>query len=293
MLGKLGYLLKEGVRNIWKNSFMTFASVGILMACLLLMGTFVLVSENINYMIEGLADDNEIALFIEDSVSREDALAMQEDIEAIDNVATVTFLSKEDAWEQWLEKQDNAEAYSEAIESSPLRDEYIITLNDISQMYATVEQLNQLPGVGDIRYREDVAQNLVKLKNMVGIVALVFLIVLVSISVFIISNTIKLGMFARRKEISIMKYVGATNAFIRLPFFVEGIIIGAVGGGLAYALQWYIYTYLVEKVVVGIDLINLVDFQVYAQPLLLAFMGAGLLVGLVSSIVSIRKYLNV
>ena len=125
------------------------------------------------------------------------------------------------------------------------------------------------------------------------VIAATFMDILVSLSVFIISNTIKLGMFARRKEINIMKYVGATNAFIRLPFMVEGIIIGAISGGIAYGLQWYIYTYLVEKVVGEYQFFNMVPFENYSMLMLAVFMAVALIVGLIGSVVSIRKYLNV
>ncbi len=292
-MSKFFYLLREGVKNIWKNSFMTIASVGILVTCLIIMGSFALATININDNIMKLADDNEIVIFIEETVPTEQARAMQSEIEAIDNVNTVEFIDKDTAWEEFLSTRDDAQLYRDSIDESPLRDQFVITMKDISLMHDTVQQLEQLDNIGYIRYREDVAQNLVRLKNMMMVIAATFMAILVSLSVFIISNTIKLGMFARRKEINIMKYVGATNAFIRLPFMVEGIIIGAISGGIAYGLQWYIYTYLVEKVVGEYQFFNMVPFENYSMLMLAVFMAVALIVGLIGSVVSIRKYLNV
>lgn len=272
---------------------MTIASVGILVTCLIIMGSFALATININDNIMKLADDNEIVIFIEETVPTEQARAMQSEIEAIDNVNTVEFIDKDTAWEEFLSTRDDAQLYRDSIDESPLRDQFVITMKDISLMHDTVQQLEQLDNIGYIRYREDVAQNLVRLKNMMMVIAATFMAILVSLSVFIISNTIKLGMFARRKEINIMKYVGATNAFIRLPFMVEGIIIGAISGGIAYGLQWYIYTYLVEKVVGEYQFFNMVPFENYSMLLLAVFMAVALIVGLIGSVVSIRKYLNV
>lgn len=292
-MSKFFYLLREGVKNIWKNSFMTIASVGILVTCLIIMGSFALATININDNIMKLADDNEIVIFIEDTVPTEQARAMQSEIEAIDNINTVEFIDKNTAWEEFLATRDDAQLYRDSIDESPLRDQFVITMKDISLMHETVQNLEQLDNIGYIRYREDVAQNLVRLKNMMMVIAATFMAILVSLSVFIISNTIKLGMFARRKEINIMKYVGATNGFIRLPFMVEGIIIGAISGGIAYGLQWYIYTYLVEKVVGEYQFFNMVPFENYSMLLLIVFMAVALIVGLIGSVVSIRKYLNV
>jgi cell division transport system permease protein len=292
MANKLGYLIKEGVKGTWKNRFMTVASVGVLVACLLIMGSFTLISANINNFIQELESENEIAVYIDETVSREDALAMQNEFESLPYVATVTFESKEDAWEEHKKSYPNSEELFEGVEN-PLRDSYILTLTDLTKMHETVQKLETMDNVANVRGREDISQNLVKLKNMLAIIMLSFFAVLVCISLFIISNTIKLGMFARRKEINIMKYVGATNAFIRLPFQVEGIIIGLVSGGIAFGLQWYTYSYLMEKVMSNIELINMIPFSTFLYPLLGIFLGAGFIVGLLGSGISIRKYMNV
>jgi cell division transport system permease protein len=182
---------------------------------------------------------------------------------------------------------------TELEKDNPIRHSYRIFLKDLSKGDKTEQDLSALPNIAKIRRNEYVANNIISMKNIFSIVALAFFILLFAISLFIIYNTIRLAMVARKKEINIMKFVGATNSFIRWPFIIEGLIIGAIAASIAYFVQWYIYTYFVDQVFKGINIIKLVNFSDISGLLTALFYITGMLVGVVGSVLAIRKYLDV
>ncbi len=204
----------------------------------------------------------------------------------------IEFISKDQAFENYKSNIPDGDAIFEGIEDNPLRDSYSIYLDDLSAMQAVISKLEQIPKIAKIRGRTDISTNLVKLENMLSFVMLWFMIILVGISIFIISNTIKAAMFARRKEINIMKHVGATDWFIRWPFIIEGIIIGIISAIIAFFAQMYIYIYLLEKVFAGINIFTLLPFTYFIPYILYGFFGTGIFIGGMSSLFSIKKYLK-
>ena len=224
ILSRSGYLIREGFRSIKKHGFMSFASVTIIMACLIIMGSVTLLSVNINALIKDLEGQNEVVAFVDDSIEDvNEALALEGSIFAVDNVQSVEFVPRETAMEAFMSKYERS--LMEGIDASVFRHRFVIHLNDISRMGETKAALEGVPGIAKVNAHLEYASAFITIRNIVSAVSLVLTVILVFVSIFIMSNTIKLTTFGRREEIAIMKMVGATNGFIRLPFVVEGLVL--------------------------------------------------------------------
>ncbi len=292
----IGYYWKEGLRNIFKHGFMSVAAIVIMVACLLLTGTVTLVSYNIDNNITALQQSNQIVVWIDDSLTTREAKALQSEFEKIDNIATIEFEDRDVALEQYRkELGDDAsilEDYNE--DNNPLRNSYVFTLTDSTQAEQTISRIEGVDGVASVRADENVIQKLIQIQNVFNIVALAMIVGLAVISIFIISNTVKLAMFARRAEISIQKMVGATNWFIRWPFVIEGMVLGLVAGGLAFLAEWGLYTELYSIAgTVSLSSFHLLSFEQLRWWVLGVYCGAGALFGIGGSVTSIRKFMDV
>ena len=232
---RFGYYWKEGLRNIFKHGFMSIAAIAIMVACLILTGTVTLIAYNIDLSIVDLQQSNEIVVWIDENLTTREAKDLQPQFEKIGNIATVEFEDRDGALEKDREELGADASILEDYNSSnnPLRNSYILTLKDSTQAEETISDIEMIEGVANVRADEAVISKLIQIQHVFNIVALAMVVGLAVISIFIISNTVKLAMFARREEISIQKMVGATNWFIRWPFVIEGMIIGLVAGGLA------------------------------------------------------------
>lgn len=292
-MNRLGYLIKSGFTGIFSHGLMSFATVTIIMACLIIMGSFGLLVVNINEMLAGLENENEVVAFVDDALTLEEAEALQSLVEAVPNVAGTEFITNEQAMEDFQEDYD-PELF-EILDASAFRHRYVIHLTDISLMSQTKQDLENLDGIAKVNAHLDYAQAFITARNIVSVVSLVLIVILIIVSFFIMSNTIKLATFTRREEIAIMKMVGASNGFIRCPFIVEGLILGVLGGGLAYLIEWGLYDLVTGKIVTGVTgtLISVVPFSTVMYPLLAAFLGVGVLVGVVGGSSAIRNYLKV
>ena len=293
-LSRCGYLIREGFRSITTHGFMSFASVTVIMACLIIMGSVSLLSVNIDALIKDLEDQNEVVAFVDDSITDEDeAKALQSSVEAVDNVSSVEFVSRTDAMDAFMSKYD--ESLMEGIDETVFRHRYVIHLTDISQMAETERDLRNVPGIAKVNAHLDYAQRFVTIRNIISVISLVLIVMLVFVSVFIMSNTIKLATFGRREEIAIMKMVGANNSFIRMPFVVEGLVLGILGGGLAFFAEWGIYELITGELVSSLtgSFISVVPFRSVAMIVLIVYLGTGILVGAVGGVNAIRNYLKV
>ena len=291
---RLGYLIREGFRSITTHGFMSFATVTIIVACLIIMGSVSLLSLNIDALIKDLEDQNEIVVFVDENVpDEESAREIQKSIEALENISSVEFVSREDAMGNFMSKYD--ESLMEGIDETVFRHRFIVHLTDIARMSETKMDLESLKGVAKVNAHLDYAQSFVTIRNVVSAVSLVLIVILVFVFFFIMSNTIKLATFGRREEIAIMKMVGATNAFIRLPFVVEGLVLGILGGGLAFLAEWGLYNVVTGRLVGSItgSLLNVIPFQTVAIPVFVVFMAVGVLVGAFGGVNAIRNYLKV
>lgn len=293
-LSRYGYLIGEGFRNIFTHGFMSFASVTIIIACLIVMGSFTLLDININNIIDDIGNQNQILAYVDESMSAQDASAkLQTKIASIDNVADVEFVSRTDAKNNFMEKYD--ESLMEGIDDEVFRHRFVVQLTDLSQMAQTQAAISEVDGIVKVNAPIDYADKFISVRNVVSVVSLALIVILVFVSLFIMSNTIKLATFGRREEIAIMKMVGASNSFIRCPFVVEGLILGVVGGGLAFLAQWGLYTALESKITssLAISFVNIVPFSELWPFVLAVFMAVGVIVGAFGGAIAIRNYLKV
>lgn len=292
-----GYFVSEGFRSIFTHGLMSFAAVCMIVACLLIMGSFSLVALNVGSMLGRLEKENEFFAFVEESYTDAQLKALQTRLEKVPNVAEVTFTSKAQAKISFADRYEGTEnaAMFKTLPDDVYRDRFGIKVVDIAQFSATVEAVRQVDGVVNTRAESEVANGFVVVSKIASAVAVILATILVVVSLFIIANTIKLGTFTRREEIAIMKMCGATNGFIRWPFIFEGLILGLTGTAFAFFLQWGVYAIITNAVTTSdtIKLIQLMPFRQVAGKLLGAFTGAGLLVGVGGSVMAIRKFLHV
>lgn len=292
---RFGYYWKEGFRNIFKHGFMSIAAVLIMVACLILTGTVTLIAYNIDLSITELQQSNEIVVWIDEDLTTREARALGSEFNRIDNIATIEFVDRDEALEDYRqqlgEDADILEDYGS--DNNPLRNSFVFTMKDPSQAEDTIAQIEAVEGTDDVRADEAVISRLMQIQRVFNIVAFAMVVGLAVISIFIISNTVKLAMFARREEISIQKIVGATNWFIRWPFVIEGMVLGLLAGGLAFLAEWGLYTELFNIVSGVIPYFQLVAFDSVRWLVLAVYCGAGVLFGIGGSVTSIRKFMNV
>lgn len=292
-MSRFFYLLWQGVKNIFTHGFMSFASVAVITACLVIMGAMGLITWNINAMIDEMQNQNKIIAYVDESYNEEQARALEDKVLKAANVENVQFITREEAMENF--EADYDDTLFETIDASVFRHRYVITLEDLSQMKDTQKALSAIDGIADVNAHLDYAQKFVTFRNIVSIVSIVLVAVMMLVSLFIMTNTIKLATFNRKDEIAIMKIVGATNRFIRFPFVIEGLLLGAVGGGIAYLAVGGLYTLakrrLMTTMIAGI--FTMVPFHTVMIPMLVAFLGVGILVGVIGGVTAIRSYLKV
>ena len=292
-MSRIGYLFAEGFRGIFKHGFMSFASVTIIMACLIIMGSVSLLSVNIDALIGDLEDQNEVVALVDETLSDSEAAALQQSISQIDNINTSQFVSREAAMDNFMGNYDAS--LMEGIDATVFRHRYVIQLTDIAQMAKTKQDLEAIPGIVDVKAHLDYADAFITIRNIVTIVSFALIAVLVVVSFFIMSNTIKLATYSRREEIGIMKMVGASNSFIRLPFVIEGLILGLLGSLLAFVIQWALYNTLCNRILEAfpVSFINLVPFASVQDSVLIGFLAVGVVVGAFGGVNAIRNYLKV
>ena len=290
----LGYFAAEGARSIISHGLMSFAAVCMIMACLIIMGSFSLVALNADKMLGQLESENEFLAYIEEGYTDEQIAALEKKIEAVPNVSKVTFISKEEAKATYLQGREDDGLYA-SLPDDVFRDRFSIHVADLTQFSQTVDAVTKLDGVANYRAESEIADGFVMLRNVASALATILVVILVVISLFIIANTIKLATFYRREEIAIMKMCGATNWFIRWPFIFEGLILGLVGALLAFFLQWGIYTALYNAIQSSgaLTLFAMITFKSIAWPVLGVFLLAGAVIGGCGSVLAIRKFLQV
>ena len=293
-LSRSGYLIREGFRSIKTHGFMSFASVAIITACLIIIGSITLLSLNIDKLIADLEQQNEIVAFVDESIADEEtAKALESSILAVGNIESAEFVSRENAMKNFMSKYDDR--LMEGIDASVFRHRFVLHLTDISQMAETKKALEAVPGILKVNAQIEYADRFVRVRNIVSVISLILTAVLTFVSFFIMSNTIKLTTYGRREEIAIMKMVGATNAFIRTPFVIEGLILGLLGGLFGFLIQWLLYTLLNSSLMDTLtgSFVTLVPFKTVMWPLLAAFLGIGVLIGVFGGLNAIRNYLKV
>ncbi len=297
--GSFAYLLREGVRNICQNRLMSLATVGTLLSCLLLIGCSVLLTANINALVGYVESQNELMVFISDDLHEEDVAELEAEIRAVPNVAEATFISREEGLKRWVDKLNQTSEFYAFLEGdNPMPNAFEVRVREIDEMDVAVMHLEGLPGVDKVRAPVEVAEAMAGIKQAFTVISLGVILILAAVSLVIVANTIRITVFARRREISIMRYVGATNMFIRLPFLLEGVILGLLAGLLAFLLIWGGYSALAAYMPAAdaswISLLagNLVPFSTLAPGLLGGFLAAGAGIGALGSMLFIGKHIK-
>ena len=288
------YFAHEGLSNMFSHGFMSFAAIGITVACLLIMGTFTLVAVNANQLLRDLEQENEILAYVDDSYDETQAKALEKKLLSIPNVSSATFISKAEAMESFTEQYPD-EALFQDLDPEILRDRYAIKIADLRQQKQTVEQVKAVEGIAKVNAYEEIAGGFITVRNVATVVCVALIAILFVVSVFIISNTIKLTTFDRREEIAIMRMVGATNGFIRWPFVYEGFLFGILGAAVAFLLQWGLYEAVARGVANNdtLQLISIIPFTEMWEPVAVSFAAAGIVIGVGGSLSAIRKFLQV
>ena len=293
-LNSIGYLFKEGLKGVFSHGLRSFASVTVIAACLIIMGSFALLGVNVDSIIDDMETESQILAFVDESLSQDDARLLEGPIRSLNNVREVQFITREEAMEKYKASFDDSSIF-DGIDASVFRNRYVIYLNDITLMSATAEALRSVPDVADVSAEESIARGFTTVRNVVSAITAVLVVILLAVSLIMIANTIKLATFTRREEIAVMKMVGASNGFIRFPFVVEGLILGLLGAGIGFLLEWGLYNFISSRIMESFagNLFRAVPFSLVMTPLLAVYLALGVLVGAFGGALAIRNYLKV
>ena len=288
------YFFKEGAGNMFSHGFMSFAAIGITVACLLIMGTFSLVAFNLNENLKDLQRENAVLAFVDEALSETEARALKSKVQNLPGVLDCSFVSREEARDNYVKMYDENDLYSE-LEAEIFRHRFVIHMTDLQLMETLTGELEKVDGIVKVRADQEISNGFIAARNIAGVISAALIAILLIVSVFIMSNTIKLTTFDRRDEIAIMKMVGATDSFIRWPFVYEGLLLGFFGAVIAFLLQWLLYAGLVAGIQGSdtLQLLTVVPFGKIWVPVAAVFLVVGLLVGIGGSLTAIRKFLRV
>ena len=283
------YLVREGFRSLRQNLFMSVASVLVLVSCLLLTGFAYLVYENVEHAFDWAYQQNVVVAYAKDTVTDERATAMKTELEALDNVAKVEYISKEALLDRY--KEEFGDVLQDLEADNPLQDSFVIHFDDLKLFDNTVAAVKTVEGIDKVDYDQALSKTLVKVRDVALTVGSWVIALLLAVSLFIIANTIKLTVYSRRLEISIMRSVGATRWFVRFPFMVEGILLGCASGVLSYGLLFGVYEVVRQNFTFSSSL-ALMPFSMVWWQLLLGFLVGGMITGLLGSTVPTGRYLK-
>jgi len=293
----IGYFLSEGFRNVFKNKKSTFSCLGVMFATMFLFGVFFAFGKNINNVVSGLEKEQGMQVFMEKYATEEDINKLKDELNQIQGINSVTFVSKEEAYNSMKERLKDNQEVMNGIEPQAFAVSYMITLTNLDLNNQVYNEISALEGVRKIQNDRDTIQKLAKIGDTIKVITFVMFAILILISLFIISNTIKLTVHARRKEISIMKYVGATNGFIRTPFMVEGVTIGLISAIISILVVGGGYNYITNMLYKSGTFqelnINLLSFNDLFGQIILVYMLLGAGIGIIGSSISMKKYLDV
>ena len=294
---RLGYLIGEGFSNVFKNKKSTMASIIIMCATMIIFGLFLIIGENVNHFVDNLKLQQGFQVFMKEDATQEEMDKVKEDIRALDGISTIEFVSKEQGLNTMKEKLKDEKGILDGFNVQKIKASYIVKVTDLERSKTIQSEVEKIDNVVKITNSNETAMKLISIAKVIRIATGVILLLLIIISTFIISNTIKLTVHSRRKEISIMKYVGATNSFIRWPFIVEGMIIGILASAISIVIVGGAYSILAEQAVNAgfMKTINmsLVGFKDMISSIIFVYMLLGIGIGALGSVISMRKYLKV
>ncbi|MGN0666034.1 MAG: permease-like cell division protein FtsX [Huintestinicola sp.] len=299
-LSSSAYLFKQGIRNIWNNRIMSIASFCIMTVSLLMVGVTIIFTANINSFISDIEGKNEVVIFLDDGLDEERLNEIHNQLIATENIADVSFYSKEEAFEDLKKDIDDAEEiFSYLGEESPLPDAFRLKIKDISKMSSTLFAINSIENITKVKAPYDFVNVLTGLKTIVGMVSVLMLAALIIVSFVIISNTTRASVDIRKREIYIMKYVGATNTFVKIPFFIEGLAMGILAGIAASALTWIGYDKLVEllsaetTILSALSIDGFIPLESFIVYIVIGYIAIGAIISSVGTVFSTNKYVKV
>lgn len=294
MLSSLKYFWGETFKSLFRNRFMAIASVLTVTVSMFILGIFLCAVLNINHMASYLENQVEMTVYLKDGLQTEQVMSVGSQLKQLNGIKEISFTNKDQAMVDFKERMGDQSALLDSINGNPLPASYRVSFDSPDQLKSAVENVKKYPAVDAVQYGKDIIDQLYQVSQIIRISGIILILFLAGAELFIISNTIRLTVFARRREIQIMKYVGATNGFIRWPFLFEGMIIGFIGSGIASLLLWFGYDVILEKIaeagLVFIPLISLWPFMMYV---VLVLMTAGIIIGGLGSAISLRKYMKV
>lgn len=292
----LKYLFKEGIIGLWRNRTMALASAGTIVLCLLILGMSYSVGTNIDYMIEQIESKFGITAYIEDGLSEIAILSLKNKVETMPNVASVTYISKDEALKSFSQDNEDASLFAMFKEDNPLPASFEITAADIKNQSELVKEIQNLEGIEEAVYLKHETEAFIHIRNTVNYVCYAIIICLVVVGLLLMSNTIKLTVYVRKREINIMKYVGATDSFIRIPFLIEGVLIGLIGALVALVAIASTYDWIqgMSQGATGILAeIDLMPIRAVIGSLIPMYLSLGIGIGLIGSAFAIHKHLKV
>ena len=292
-----GYLFKEGIRGIFKHGFMSFAAVCVTVACLLIVGVFSSLIYNLIQIVDDLNKTNEVIAYVDDSLGQDEAKNISTAFQDVEGIYDAKFVTREEAFEEFKKSYEQDASALSGFNAQDLPDRYKIVLEEGMDLDTMIERIDAVPGISEVSAEKELAQGFATLQNILNIVSVAVILILLGVSLLIISNTVKIAMYDRKEEIAIMKMVGATNGFIRMPFVVEGFTLGILGAALAFGLEWLLYDGMMTSLIKADTLHFLTNsflpFSKLWLPMAIVFGLAGLFVGVVGSWFSIRKFMDV
>lgn len=286
--------MREGVRALFRHGFRSMAAILVIIACLIIMGSFFLLSYNLNVMVEKLESENEILVYINESYTEAEAKSVGSKINMIANVEQSRFISRDEALQRFIEEQNDPTIF-EGISAETLRDRFAVKLVNNALIKQTVAEIENIEGVAKTNAHYEISNGFETVQSILNFVSIAAMLGLLVVSLFIISNTIKLAMYDRKEEIAIMRIVGATRNFIRFPFLIEGILLGLFGSLAAFFVEWGVYDLLAARIhaLDVLQMFTIVPFNSLMWFVFGAYLITGFLVGTVGSMMSIRKFLRV
>ncbi|AEV67219.1 permease-like cell division protein FtsX [Acetivibrio clariflavus] len=287
------YIFKEGLINAYRNKLMSLASISVVTASMIVLGLFLIISINLKYNIQKLEQQPQMQVYCDPELDDQQIRTIEQTIKSDARVKKYTYVSKKEAFEKMKEMLGEDQDVLEGLGDDFMPVSFIIELNNLKEAKDVVESFKLIEGVSSVRYSQERIDILIKIATWVQVGNIVLTIILLAVAMFIISNTIKLTVFARRKEINIMKYIGATDWFIRWPFIVEGVVIGLMGAAIGFLAVSIIYALFSSKISEGINIISLVSLRELQFVVIYTFALVGIGIGSLGSAVSIRKYLHV
>lgn len=288
------YILQEVFRSFKRNSLLNFAAVGITAISLLVLGAGLLLVINTNQITSTMESNIEIMVFLKEDISEKEALSMEPLFNKISGVKEVYFITRDEALVSLEEQMGKGTNLRESLgDDNPLPNAFKIKTRDPREVSAVAAEVDRLPGVEKVRYGQEVVEKLLKLTNWVHTIGLIIIVLLAVSSIFLIATTTRLTLFARRQEINIMKYVGATDWFVRWPFLLEGVILGCMGALLAVSVLYLSYGTLIAKLQMAVPFLPLVSESMYLLWIFGGLVAGGIILGAIGSAISVRKYLRV